>query len=63
MLQGYKTWVGIAVMILGLSGLSKYVTPEQWQIFSNSLIDLIGLAITAYGNWDAHRRLRESDSE
>jgi hypothetical protein len=57
MLEGYKTWIGIIITIIGFTGLVKFATPEQWQAFAKALTDLIGVAITVYGNWDAHRRL------
>jgi hypothetical protein len=61
MLQGYKTWIGLIMTILGTLGLFEKLGVSQDQV--SKIIDagmqLFGLVYAAYGNWDAHRRLKE----
>jgi cadmium resistance protein CadD (predicted permease) len=59
MLQGYKTWIGLALTLLGFTGAYKYVTQEQVAQMLALISQVIGLAIAVYGNYDAHRRLNE----
>ena len=54
MLKGYKTWVGIVITILGVAGVSKYVTPDQMNEVADIIIKLVGIGITIYGNYDSH---------
>lgn len=48
-LSGYKTYIGIAVTIIGMSGVSKYITPDQVSVILNGLFDIIGILITIIG--------------
>ncbi len=61
MLQGYKTWIGIALTLLGTLGVYDKLGIAQDQVAK--LIELasqfVGLAITIYGNYDSHKRLSE----
>ena len=58
-LEGYKTWIGIAVTIIGLTGLAKFITPEQFQTAVNEIADVVGIALTVYGNYQAHKKIKE----
>ena len=53
MLQGYKTWIGLALTLLGLTGVYKYVTQDQIAQLLDLASQIIGLAVAIYGNYDA----------
>ena len=61
MLQGYKTWIGIVITLLGTLGVLENlgVTGEQVSNIADVVFQLIGLLVAAYGNYDAHKRLEE----
>lgn len=60
-LQGYKTWVGLVTTFLGFIGFYEKtgIVPEQVSQIADSTIQLIGLVIAAYGNYDAHKRINK----
>jgi hypothetical protein len=58
-LDGKRTWIGIGVMIIGMTGLVKFITPEQFQALANGILDIIGIAIAIYGNYLAHQKIKE----
>lgn len=59
MLQGYKTWIGLVLTLLGFTGVYKYVTEEQVAQLLDLASQIIGLALAIYGNYEAHKRLKE----
>jgi hypothetical protein len=59
MLQGYKTYLGILITVIGVTGLSKYVTGDQISQIADAVEKIAGIALAIYGNYDAHRRLQE----
>ena len=61
MLNGYKTWLGIVITIVGMTGISKFVTSYQLNEIVDLVAKLIGIGIAIYGNWDAHKRLKEAN--
>ena len=63
-MQGYKTYFGIVLTLLGTLGVfEKFgVSQEQVTQFMDLAIQLIGAGIALYGNYDAHRRLNNSQS-
>lgn len=58
-LKGYKTWLGIALTLIGTLGIYENLGISQDQLAKliESLAQFIGLAITIYGNYDSHKRL------
>ena len=58
-LDGKRTWIGIAITIIGTTGLAKFITPEQFQALANGILDVIGIAISIYGNYLAHKKIQE----
>jgi hypothetical protein len=48
-LEGYKTYLGIAMMAIGAFGLSDYVTPEQVEVSVRFTFELVGLLFSIYG--------------
>lgn len=61
MLSGYKTWIGIVITIVGMTGISKFVTSDQLNEIVDLVAKLVGIGIAIYGNWDAHKRLKEAN--
>jgi hypothetical protein len=59
MLQGYKTWIGIVLTLLGFTGVYEYVTQDQVAQLLDLASQIIGLGLFIYGNYDAHKRLKE----
>lgn len=59
MLQGYKTWIGLVLTLLGFTGVYKYVTQDQVAHLLDLASQIIGLGLAIYGNYDAHKRLKE----
>lgn len=62
MFQGYKTWVGLVLATLGAVGVFEKsgIEQEQASQIIDGFVQLAGLLIAAYGNWDAHRRLTQN---
>ena len=60
-MQGYKTWIGLILTMLGVFGVFEKIGISKDQI--NQILDgavqLVGLIVTAYGNYDAHKRLQK----
>jgi hypothetical protein len=59
MLEGYKTWSGIALIIIGYLDLSKYVAPEQIEGITQALFVIVGIAFSIYGNYKSHQKIKE----
>jgi len=57
-MQGYKTWVGIAMILLGWFGAADLVTEDQVAEVLDVVFQLIGMGITIYGNYKAHREIK-----
>jgi hypothetical protein len=56
MLDGKKTYIGLAVTLAGIMGLTKYIAPEELVKSLTSVIEIFGIAFAAYGRWDKERR-------
>jgi hypothetical protein len=56
-MEGYKSWTGLVIIVLGFLGLGTIATQDQ----IGTLIDLgtqfVGICITIYGVWDKQKRL------
>lgn len=52
-LEGKKTYIGLAVTLAGVFGLSEYVLPSEIEIAGESIMTLIGIAIAVYGRYVA----------
>ena len=59
MLQGYKTYIGLIITLLGVIGFYEKtgISSEQAGQILDSLFQIVGLLISAYGNYDVHKRL------
>lgn len=57
-MDGYKTWTGIIVTILGVVGIAKYIGgTEQVTEIVDTALKLGGLIFAAYGNYKAHKKI------
>jgi hypothetical protein len=57
MLQGYKTWLGLLITVIGVTGISKYVTGDQIAQVADAAEKIVGIALAIYGNFQVHKRL------
>ncbi len=53
MLDGKKTYIGLAVTLAGVFGVFKYVTEGDLTTTLNTLAEVIGLVIAIYGRYKA----------
>ena len=49
MLQGYKTFIGIGIALLGALGFGSFISEEEAGHAVNLIIELVGLGIAVYG--------------
>lgn len=57
-MQGYRTWIGIFITVLGSLGYGDLITETNANDLINLLTQLVGLVITIYGNWKAHSQIK-----
>lgn len=58
-LDGKRTWIGLAVTIIGVTGLSKYIAPDQATALLDALFQVVGIAIAIIGNAKAQGKITE----
>jgi len=58
-LDGKRTWIGLAITLAGVFGLSKYISSEELTEILNVTFTLIGLIVASYGNMKAQRKIVE----
>lgn len=58
-LDGKRTWIGLAVTIIGATGLSKYVAPDQAAALFDALFQVVGIIIAIWGNQKAQKKIIE----
>ena len=58
-LDGKRTWIGLAVTIIGATGLSKYIAPDQATALLDALFQVVGIAIAIIGNAKAQGKITE----
>lgn len=58
-LDGKRTWIGLAITVAGIFGVSKYISSEELTNILNVVFTLIGLIVTAYGNYKAQTKITE----
>lgn len=54
-LKGKKTYIGIAVMVVGFTGLAQFITPDEIETVTNAVIAIAGVVTAVYGRYDATR--------
>lgn len=57
-MQGYKTWIGIFITVLGALGYGDLITQTDANNLINLLTQVIGIVLTVYGNWKAHSQIK-----
>ena len=50
-LEGKKTYIGLAIAILGIMGLGNYISETETAILLNSSFEIIGILIAVYGRF------------
>ncbi len=58
-LDGKRTWIGLIVTIIGATGLSKYIAPDQTTALLDALFQVVGIAIAVIGNARAQKKIIE----
>ena len=48
-LEGKKTYIGLAITLFGLFGLVAYITPEETERVFTMLFEFVGIGIAVYG--------------
>lgn len=57
-MQGYKTWIGLLMIILGWLGFGEYVSETQAGTAVDAFIQLVGVIVAVYGNYNSHREIK-----
>lgn len=58
-MQGYKTWTGLIITVLGSLGIGNLFGSENVAAIVDTTAQLVGLLIAAYGNYKAHKKIKE----
>lgn len=58
-MEGYKTWTGILITILGMFGVGYLVNADQLGSVINAVVQIVGVVVTVYGNYKAHQKISE----
>lgn len=56
-MEGYKTWTGIIIAVAGAVGLGNVFGNDNVAGIVNTLAQLIGFVLAAYGNYKAHKKI------
>lgn len=59
-LEGRKTYIAIAVLVLGMFGIGDIITETDMSVLIDSVMQIIGVIGAIYGRYDATRRMRTS---
>ena len=49
MLKGYKTYTGIILIILGMSGATKYISVDEANVLIDKIFQIINLSLEVGG--------------
>jgi hypothetical protein len=60
-INGWKTYIGIIVTIIGMTGAAKYVTPDQATALVTGILDIAGIVMTIIGA--VHKDIKIADAE
>lgn len=60
LINGYKTYIGVLVTIIGTLGLSKYFTSEQLSVILNGVFEIIGILLTIIGAMHKDEKIQEA---
>lgn len=50
-LEGKKTYIGLIVTVIGMSGLSAYVAPEESEALAQAVFQIAGICLAVYGRY------------
>lgn len=61
MTEGYRTWAGLLLAILGVVGVFEKlgITQNEVSVILDAAMQLIGLVWASYGNYKAHQKIKE----
>lgn len=59
-MNGYKTYVGVLVTILGMTGAAKYISSEQLTVVLSNVFEIVGIVITIVGA--VHKDIKIEDA-
>lgn len=62
-INGYKTYIGIVITLIGMTGISKYVTEGQLTIILNGIFDIAGIVVTIIGALHKDFKIDEAKSD
>lgn len=57
MLEGKRTYIGIVTTVLGAVGLGYLIDPTELGKFVDALVTVVGVIISLYGNYKAHKEI------
>ena len=52
-LSGKKTYLGLAVALIGVFGLAKYISPDEATAIINGVFEIVGIVFAIYGRYVA----------
>lgn len=55
-LQGYRTYIGLAITLAGVLGATQYISTEEMEKTAKLTVELIGIAIAIYGRYQATKK-------
>lgn len=56
-LEGKKTFLGLAIALMGVFGLARFVSPEETTTIVNNLFEVVGIALAIYGRIKARPKV------
>lgn len=48
-LEGKKTYIGIVVTIVGMTGLARFISDGEVTTVLNSIFEVVGVVVAVYG--------------
>lgn len=58
-MEGYKTYIGLLITVLGLFGLGYVVSADQLGVVIDSTLKIIGVVMAVYGNIKSHQKIAQ----
>ena len=52
-LEGRKTYISLAIALIGVFGFASFITPVETTEFINSIITIVGIVGAVYGRFVA----------
>jgi len=49
LLEGKKTFIGIAIAVLGMTGAAAFISPDESEALFNAIFQIVGIAVAVYG--------------